>query len=113
MSLFQKKKKLSFFLSHRQRECFFYYYYYIETSFAASPIVIENGNFTWGEKDADPVLKNINLNVPRGSLVAIVGAVGSGKSSLLAAMLGEMNKISGRVNTHGKCHFKNRSLYKN
>ncbi|XP_028034268.1 multidrug resistance-associated protein 1 isoform X4 [Bombyx mandarina] len=66
-----------------------------------SPIVIENGNFTWGEKDADPVLKNINLNVPRGSLVAIVGAVGSGKSSLLAAMLGEMNKISGRVNTHG------------
>ncbi|CAD0199749.1 unnamed protein product [Chrysodeixis includens] len=66
-----------------------------------NPIVIESGHFSWGEQDTDPVLKNINLHVPRGSLVAIVGAVGSGKSSLLSALLGEMNKISGRVNTTG------------
>jgi ATP-binding cassette, subfamily C (CFTR/MRP), member 1 len=63
--------------------------------------VIENGNFSWGD-DSDPVLKNINLQVPRGSLVAVVGAVGSGKSSLLSALLGEMNKVSGRINTTGK-----------
>ncbi|KAJ8730882.1 hypothetical protein PYW08_002295 [Mythimna loreyi] len=66
-----------------------------------NPIVIENGHFTWGEQDAEPVLKNLNLHVPRGSLVAVVGAVGSGKSSLLSALLGEMNKVSGRVNTFG------------
>ncbi|XP_059046551.1 multidrug resistance-associated protein 1 isoform X3 [Achroia grisella] len=66
-----------------------------------NPLLIENGHFSWGAKDSDPVLKNINLHIPRGSLVAIVGAVGSGKSSLLSAMLGEMNKVSGRVNTHG------------
>ncbi|XP_022835137.1 multidrug resistance-associated protein 1 isoform X2 [Spodoptera litura] len=66
-----------------------------------NPISIENGHFTWGDQDSDPSLKNINLHVPRGSLVAIVGAVGSGKSSLLSALLGEMNKISGRVNTTG------------
>ncbi|XP_031762816.2 multidrug resistance-associated protein 1 isoform X5 [Galleria mellonella] len=66
-----------------------------------NPLLIENGHFSWGAKDSDPVLKNINLHIPRGSLVAIVGAVGSGKSSLLSALLGEMNKVSGRVNTHG------------
>lgn len=71
---------------------------------SANPIVIENGHFTWGDQDADPVLKNLNLHIPRGSLVAIVGAVGSGKSSLLSALLGEMNKISGRVNTFGTYH---------
>ncbi|KAL4706573.1 hypothetical protein ACJJTC_015771, partial [Scirpophaga incertulas] len=67
-----------------------------------NPLVIENGIFSWGEKDSDPILKNINLQVPRGSLVAVVGAVGSGKSSLLSALLGEMNKVSGRINITGE-----------
>nr|QCO93576.1 ATP-binding cassette subfamily C member 5 [Chilo suppressalis] len=67
-----------------------------------NPLVIENGHFSWGEKDSEPMLKNINLHVPRGSLVAVVGAVGSGKSSLLSALLGEMNKVSGRINTTGE-----------
>ncbi|XP_053612783.1 multidrug resistance-associated protein 1 isoform X6 [Plodia interpunctella] len=65
-----------------------------------NPLVIEHGHFTWGD-EAEPTLKNINLEIPRGSLVAVVGAVGSGKSSLLSALLGEMNKVSGRVNTQG------------
>ena len=41
---------------------------------------------------------SINLNVPKGSFVAVVGRVGSGKSSLISAMLGEMNKSRGHVN---------------
>ncbi|XP_050673788.1 multidrug resistance-associated protein 1 isoform X2 [Leptidea sinapis] len=65
-----------------------------------SPLVIENGFFSWGDA-SEPILKNINLQVPKGHMVAVVGAVGSGKSSLLSALLGEMNKISGRVNTYG------------
>jgi ABC-type Mn2+/Zn2+ transport system ATPase subunit len=32
---------------------------------------------------------------------AIVGTVGSGKTSMLSAMLGELEKVSGRVNTQG------------
>ncbi|XP_069356357.1 multidrug resistance-associated protein 1 isoform X3 [Maniola hyperantus] len=65
-----------------------------------NPLVIESGHFTWDD-ESQPTLKNINIRIPRGSLVAVVGAVGSGKSSLLSALLGEMNKISGRVNTTG------------
>lgn len=43
------------------------------------------------------IVDRINIHVPRGSLVAVVGHVGSGKSSLLSAMLGETEKRSGRV----------------
>jgi len=42
-------------------------------------------------------LKGINLRVKDGQLVAIVGVVGSGKSSLLSAILGEMIKTNGKV----------------
>ncbi|XP_044271389.1 multidrug resistance-associated protein 1 isoform X7 [Tribolium madens] len=63
-----------------------------------APLVIENGCFNW---DEDQILKNINIRVEKKSLCAVVGSVGSGKSSLLSAFLGEMDKISGRVNTVG------------
>lgn len=36
--------------------------------------------------------------MPKGSLIAVVGSVGAGKSSLISAMLGEMNKTHGSVN---------------
>ncbi|CAG5116121.1 unnamed protein product, partial [Candidula unifasciata] len=39
----------------------------------------------------------ISLEIPKGGLVAVVGMVGSGKSSLLSAMLGEMKKLGGNV----------------
>ena len=42
-------------------------------------------------------LQDITLLIPQGSLVGIVGTVGSGKSSLLSAILGEMNRVSGNV----------------
>ncbi|KAI8817512.1 P-loop containing nucleoside triphosphate hydrolase protein [Fimicolochytrium jonesii] len=38
-------------------------------------------------------LSDITLEIPRGALVAIVGPVGSGKSSLLSAMVGSMRKV--------------------
>ena len=40
---------------------------------------------------------SIQLQIPEGRLVAIVGQVGSGKSSLISAILGEMDKQKGRV----------------
>lgn len=46
-------------------------------------------------------LSNITLKVPKGKLTAVVGAVGSGKSSLLNAIIGEMKCTSGRVRVSG------------
>lgn len=39
----------------------------------------------------------MNLDITPGQLVAVVGAVGSGKSSLMSAMLGEMENVHGHV----------------
>lgn len=40
---------------------------------------------------------SINLMVPQGSLLAVVGHVGCGKSSLVSALLGEMEKLEGEI----------------
>ncbi|KAK8708770.1 hypothetical protein V6N13_059807 [Hibiscus sabdariffa] len=53
-------------------------------------ISIKNGNFSWDLKAEKPTLSNINLDVPVGSLVAIVGGTGEGKTSLISAILGEL-----------------------
>ncbi|KAH3818624.1 hypothetical protein DPMN_120346 [Dreissena polymorpha] len=63
-------------------------------------VSIMDGTFLW-DKEIGPALKRINLQIPKGSLVAIVGSVGSGKSSLVSAMLGEMEKVGGTVNVDG------------
>eukprot|EP00494_Astrolonche_serrata_P033791 UN34060 len=42
-------------------------------------------------------LKNINLKIPQGGLVGIIGPVASGKTSLLTAMVGEMELMDGAV----------------
>lgn len=47
--------------------------------------------------NADFVFRSINVMVPQGSLLAVVGHVGCGKSSLISALLGEMEKLEGEV----------------
>eukprot|EP01045_Picozoa_sp_COSAG04_P002617 COSAG04_NODE_97_length_26459_cov_6.507246_5_plen_1008_part_00 len=51
-------------------------------------------SFSWG---GEWMLKDLDLQVKRGSLVAVVGAVGSGKSSLLSALLGHMPRLRGKL----------------
>lgn len=60
-------------------------------------ITIKSANFSWDEHLTKPTLQNVNLVVKSGEKVAVCGEVGSGKSSLLAAILGEIPKIDGMV----------------
>lgn len=71
-----------------------------EKSMSGVAIAVQNGTFSWATS-GDPILTNINLLVPSGSLVAIVGHVGCGKSSLVSALLGEMEKLEGDVSVRG------------
>ena len=41
---------------------------------------------------------SLNLHIKPGQLVAVVGQVGAGKSSLISALLGEVEKVEGTVN---------------
>ncbi|XP_050762062.1 multidrug resistance-associated protein 1 isoform X2 [Gymnogyps californianus] len=63
-------------------------------------IVVKNATFSWSKNDP-PSLNSVNFTVPEGSLVAVVGQVGCGKSSLLSALLGEMDKKEGYVLVKG------------
>ncbi|KAM4729257.1 ATP-binding cassette sub-family C member 2 [Anableps anableps] len=69
-----------------------------------SAVSISNGSFAW-ETDSEPLLKNVSLDIKPGRLVAIVGAVGSGKSSLMSALLGEMHSTKGFINIQGSIAF--------
>ncbi|WWC90534.1 uncharacterized protein L201_005470 [Kwoniella dendrophila CBS 6074] len=58
------------------------------------------------EKEHEPEQKifqihDIDLSIPKGSLTAIVGAIGSGKSSLLQGLMGEMRRTEGKVTFSG------------
>lgn len=55
-----------------------------------------------GETTSKPFrVRDIDMQVKRGSLTAIVGRVGSGKSSLLQGLIGEMRMVSGKVTFGG------------
>ncbi|KAJ0057062.1 hypothetical protein NL108_000909, partial [Boleophthalmus pectinirostris] len=58
-------------------------------------VKVINGCFTWGSNLS--TLSDINISIPTGQLTMIVGQVGCGKSSLLLAMLGEMQSMDGKV----------------
>ncbi|KAJ3167480.1 hypothetical protein HK101_011774 [Irineochytrium annulatum] len=70
-------------------------------------IRIASGTFRWEEASADgsktpkPVLEEINFTAARGTLTAVCGRVGQGKSSLIAAITGEMYKLKGEVELNG------------
>ncbi|XP_077989368.1 ATP-binding cassette sub-family C member 9-like [Glandiceps talaboti] len=58
---------------------------------------VKNGSFSWCEDGSELHLNDINVKFQAGELTMIVGSVGSGKSSLLLAILGEMTLMSGKV----------------
>ncbi|PGG97403.1 hypothetical protein AJ79_09215 [Helicocarpus griseus UAMH5409] len=65
-----------------------------ETS-SDSALVIKNGNFGW--EAGKFVLQNVNTRVAKSLLTIVVGPVGSGKSTLCKALLGEVPFNEGRV----------------
>eukprot|EP01117_Protostelium_nocturnum_P005317 TRINITY_DN1935_c0_g2_i1.p1 TRINITY_DN1935_c0_g2~~TRINITY_DN1935_c0_g2_i1.p1 ORF type:complete len:1401 (-),score=492.82 TRINITY_DN1935_c0_g2_i1:3171-7373(-) len=65
-------------------------------------IEINNVTWNWDQEILPPVLKDINLSFPSGKLTAVVGSVGSGKSSLLSGMLGDVPKMNGEINIYGE-----------
>jgi ABC-type multidrug transport system fused ATPase/permease subunit len=56
-------------------------------------------------------LKQIDLKVPRGQLVAVVGAVGSGKTSFVQGLTGDMRKTEGDVRFGGSLAYCSQSAW--
>ncbi|KAJ1892488.1 hypothetical protein LPJ66_006310, partial [Kickxella alabastrina] len=64
-------------------------------------VSVKGGTFRWLSADAQPTLSDINIECKRSELVAVIGRVGSGKSSLASAILGEMVRSAGSVTLCG------------
>ncbi|XP_054166166.1 ATP-binding cassette sub-family C member 4-like [Oppia nitens] len=58
-------------------------------------VLIDNMTARWSNNVIEPTLKNISVCVKAGQLLAIIGSVGSGKSSVLMSVLNEMILSSG------------------
>ncbi|CAK4386583.1 unnamed protein product [Aphanomyces euteiches] len=67
---------------------------------SSSAVRIDNGSFSH-TLDAPPVLRDISLTIDHGELVVVHGKVGSGKSSLCLAILGELYQTQGTSDVQG------------
>src|SRR5690349_10128817 len=88
---------------------------------ATGEIKLDHASFSWSDEETNQTsqvngkgmvneafeskeisgLKEIDLSIKPGKLVAVVGTVGSGKSSLIFALLGDMKKTAGTVKVKG------------
>ncbi|XP_065007832.1 ABC transporter C family member 13 isoform X1 [Musa acuminata AAA Group] len=67
-------------------------------------ILFKDASSVWSSSskvEKSTVLNNISVEIPNGLFVAVIGEVGSGKSSLLCSVLGEMRLIQGFILSHG------------
>ena len=53
-------------------------------------VELVSGNYFWDDERTLPALRGVSLRIPEGSTVLIMGEVGSGKTALLMALLGEL-----------------------
>ena len=65
-------------------------------------LCLENVSCFWSQISERPALQNLSLSVTKGQIVGITGSVGSGKTSLLMAILGELPISSGKISCTGK-----------
>ena len=68
-------------------------------------VFLENITCVWSHTSELPTLDNVSLNANSGQLVGITGPVGSGKTSLLMTILGEIPISSGKISCIGKIAF--------
>lgn len=71
----------------------------------------EQSNGVVAQQERINVFSNVNLEVKAGSLTMVVGKVGTGKTSLLHAMLGELIKTRGDVRVNGTISYASQSAF--
>lgn len=71
----------------------------------APRIVLRNVDAKWVQNATEDTLKNINLSITESQLVAVIGPVGSGKSSIFNVILKELPITNGAVNVDGKISY--------
>ncbi|KAF2900921.1 hypothetical protein ILUMI_05261, partial [Ignelater luminosus] len=68
-------------------------------------VSITNGTAKWIGSSNENTLSNLTMNIKRGSLIAVIGPVGSGKTSLLHVILQELPLLMGKLNVSGSISY--------
>ncbi|CAH0390818.1 unnamed protein product [Bemisia tabaci] len=71
----------------------------------AGRIEMENVSAWWSKQCNEAALSSIDLSIPNGQLVAVIGPVGAGKSALLQTILHELPLLSGKMNIYGRVSY--------
>ncbi|CAM8971237.1 unnamed protein product [Rhodiola kirilowii] len=74
-------------------------------------IEIKDADFCWDVTSSCRTLSGIHMKVQKGMRVAVCGMVGSGKSSFLSCILGEIPKIHGEVRVCGSAAYVSQSAW--
>ncbi|KAF9359131.1 hypothetical protein BGX26_000075 [Mortierella sp. AD094] len=67
-------------------------------------LLVTDASYSW-YKNSSPVISDINLALKKDCLLSVIGRVGSGKSSLIAALCGDLERVSGEVRIRGSVAF--------
>lgn len=83
----------------------------IDASFQWEQSQANDNNKDQGKPKEAFAIRDLHLEIPRGQLVAITGPVGSGKSSIFQAILGEMRLVEGSVKLGGRMAYCQQSAW--
>ncbi|KAF8934648.1 hypothetical protein BGZ52_003729 [Haplosporangium bisporale] len=67
-------------------------------------IIATDASYSW-YKNGNPVISGINFALKNNCLLTVIGRVGSGKSSLVAALCGDLERVSGEIRIRGSVVF--------
>ncbi|XP_053689234.1 probable multidrug resistance-associated protein lethal(2)03659 [Sabethes cyaneus] len=68
-------------------------------------VIVDTATARWDPNATEYTLEGVNLHVQPGTLVAVIGPVGAGKSSLIHAILGELPLEGGTIKVNGEVSY--------
>nr|6D3R_A Chain A, Cystic fibrosis transmembrane conductance regulator [Gallus gallus]6D3S_A Chain A, Cystic fibrosis transmembrane conductance regulator [Gallus gallus] len=76
----------------------------LEYNLTTTGVEVDKVTAFWDEH-ASPVLQDINFKIEKGELLAVSGSTGSGKTSLLMLIMGELEPSEGKIKHSGRISF--------
>ncbi|KAF9327392.1 hypothetical protein BG006_009279 [Podila minutissima] len=67
-------------------------------------LIAKDASYSW-YKNSAPVISDISFALKKDCLLSVIGRVGSGKSSLIAALCGDLERVSGEIRVRGSVAF--------
>ena len=74
-------------------------------------VVFDSVSGKWNSDETEMTLDNVTVSATTGKLVAIIGSVGAGKSSIIQAILGEFPTSKGKISINGKISYSSQEAW--